>query len=101
MFTVHFFIRVQKEADKPPITLKRSVRMPFVPRVGDYVCANDWGLTFEGEGVQIESIYLALDAVGEVYAWLPSDRETYKDLDVWGSIDQMIEECYRGFVSDP
>ena len=79
-------------------TMSRTATLPFVPRVGDYLCADTWGFTFSDEGAKVETVAVGLED-GEITVWVADDHETWKDVAAgnWATVDEMISECYTGF----
>jgi hypothetical protein len=74
----------------------RTVELPFIPRVGDYLSSDDWGLTFADEGAEVLSIGLDL-STHEVHVWIKDlDLQVYAE--AWDTEDEMFAACCRGFT---
>ena len=101
MFTIHVCVTVQVSADEFR-SLRRTIQLAFVPRVGDLLCDASWGITFDHEGAAVKSVVIGLDD-GDVFLWIEDDRKTWKDIDAvpWKDADDMVDECYQGFSELP
>jgi len=98
MFTISVFVTVQTGKDTYR-RIARTTQLPFVPRVGDFLCSDAWGLTFEDEGAEVKSVGIGLDD-GLIVVWIDDDNTTWKDIDAvpWKDADDMIAACYAGFT---
>jgi|GEM_PF-3757500 hypothetical protein len=101
MFTIHVCVMVKVSENKFR-RLRRTTTLAFVPRVGDFLCDESWGITFDHEGVEVKSVGISLDD-GDVFVWIENDLTTWKDMDSvpWKDADDMVDECYQGFSEWP
>ena len=89
-FTVKVSILVWVSEEKWRV-MQRDMQTSFVPRVGDSLFGETWGLAFFEEGCEVEHIGIGVDDE-EIVVWLKDD------LDSWKDGDDMLDKCYHGFM---
>ena len=98
MIDIRVLIRVTIN-EKETRLLHRDVQLPVLPRVGDYLCAHRWGLGFSAEGAVVESVGISLDDA-PMWVWVADDTDSWRDMAVWGTEKNMLDQCYCEFNED-